>query len=214
MKTTSSTNKRSLVTVGLMAALIVAAGAPSAYAALDYGSKISQEITAGVISTDIRDSAGVAVVNPIFAMGAVIVSNTQQTATGTLGNDTNRITVDNPGGAPNGWTLSLNATTPGAGRWVSGSNNYQYSGTTAQGQLTVNPTAGTITPVIGTATGVTRGASASFTGSNPITIMTASNAADKIWQGYITGIGLSQTIPASQPAGSYVIDMTQTVTAS
>ena len=43
--------------------------------------------------------------------------------------------------------------------------------------------------------------------------MTASASADKVWAGYITGIGLTQAIPASQPAGTYTLPMVQTVTA-
>ena len=43
--------------------------------------------------------------------------------------------------------------------------------------------------------------------------MSASAGADKIWEGYITGIGLKQDIPAGQLSGTYILPMTQTVTA-
>lgn len=176
-------------------------------------SQLTQQITAGVLSTSIRDASGSVVNNPAFAMSSVAASTSQQTSTGTFGDNARRITVDNPGGANNGWTLTWNATTPGTGTWNSGANNYQYNGTPAQGQLTVNPAAGTLTAVTGGSSGVTLASSASFSGTTPVTLVNAAAASADIWNGYVTGIGLSQTIPAGQALGSYTLDMTQTVTA-
>ncbi len=45
-----------------------------------------------------------------------------------------------------------------------------------------------------------------------ITLMSASAGADKIWKD-ITGIGLKQDIPAVGLSGTYILPMTQTVTA-
>ena len=147
-------------------------------------------------------------------MSVRTVSTSQQTSTGTFGSSTQRITVDNPGGANNGWTLALAATNAN-NKWTSGSDTYDYKGTAAQGQLTVNANAGTITATVGGATGVTKGASAAYSGANTsILIMQASASAAKIWNGYITGVTLSQTIPAAQASGNYSLDMTQTVTAT
>ena len=58
-----------------------------------------------------RDSGGAVVASPSFAMGAVAVSTSTQTSTGTFGSNSQRITVDNPNGSTNGgaWTLALNA---------------------------------------------------------------------------------------------------------
>lgn len=184
------------------------------YAATTADSQLTQQINAGVLSTSIRDAAGAEVTNPVFAMSPVQASTVQQTATGTFGDNAQRVTVDNPGGANDGWTLTWNATTPGTGTWSSGADNYQYNGTPAQGQLTVNPAEATLTPVIGGNTGVTLGSAASFTGTTPVTLINAAAASADIWNGYITGVGLSQTIPAGQAIGSYTLDMTQTVTAS
>ncbi len=61
---------------------------------------------------------------------------------------------------------------------------------------------------------MTLGSQASFTGTTPITLISAAAASADIWNGYVTGIGLSQAIPAAQPLGSYSIDMTQTITAT
>lgn len=196
---------------GLLASsLVVGTGA---YAATTYNSQLTQSITAGSLSTDVRDGAGAIVASPSFSMSSVAASTAAQTSTGTFGTSTQRIAVDNPGGANNGWTLALNATTPGTGAWTSGGNTYAYNGTTATGQLTVNPTLGAIVATTGTATNVTKGTSAVFTGTTPITLMVAATASEDIWSGYITGIGLSQAIPAGQALGSYTLSMTQTVTA-
>lgn len=208
----NSQNFAAFIAVFSMATALIAI--PAAYAAPAADSKLSQTISPGVISTDIRNASGDVLSGQVFAMSPVSVSNTQQTATGAFGTASQRITVDNPGGANGGWTLTLNATVPGTAKWVSGSNNYSYNGTIAQGRLTVNANAGTLAASIGTVTGIAKGASASFSGTSSVTLLTAAASSDDIWQGYITGVSLSQTIPASQPAGSYQIDMTQTVTAA
>lgn len=199
-----------------VASIVVAAVAlaPSAYAALTANSQLTQEITGGALSTDIRDASGAIVTNPAFALSSVTASSSQQTSTGVFGDNARRITVDNPGGANGGWVLSLNATTPGTGTWTSGANTYAYNGTAATGQLTVNPAAGALTATIGGTTGVTLGSSASFSGTGSITLLTGAAASADMWNGYITGVGLSQTIPAGQSVGNYTLDMTQTVVAS
>ena len=210
--------KRLLINSVAVGAGVLLMGAPVAYAAVTADSDLTQAITVGVISTSIRDAGGAVVSTPAFAMNSVAASTSQQTSTGTFGSTSQRITVDNPNGSLTGgaWTLALNATTPGTGTWNSsvGGYTYAYNGASAaNGQLTVDPAAGTLTAVTGGSTGVTLGTSATFSGSGAITLATASASASAIWNGYITGIGLSQTIPASQPVGNYTLDVTQTVTA-
>lgn len=206
--------KEKIVAVAAVVGVALAV-APAALAATTYNSTLTQSITAGTISTSIRDAAGALVGAPTFPMGSVVQSTSIQTSTGTFGDDAQRITVDNPSGSITGgaWTLTLNATAPGTSQWTSGSDNYAYNGTAATGQLTVNPAAGTLTAVTGSSTGVTLGTSSAFSGVTPVTLATASSSTATIWNGYITGIGLSQSIPASQALGSYSLPMTQTVTA-
>lgn len=190
--------------------------APIASAATTADSKLTQLINAGTLSTSITNASGSPVPDPSFAMSAVNVSTAQQTSTGKFGSETQRIVVDNPGGANNGWTLSLNATTPGTGKWTaaSGGANYAYNGTAATGQLTVNPQSGSVNPTGSyNPTGITLGSQATFTGATPITLATAAAQSDDIWNGYFKDIDLTQTIPANTPAGTYTINMTQTVAA-
>lgn len=197
----------------VIAALLVVAsiGTPVAYAALTANSTLTQSITAGVLSTDIRNASDVVVGSPSFAMAARTVSTSQQSTTGTLGETAQRLTVDNPGGANSGWTLTLNATTPGTTTWTNGTNTYAYNSTAAAGQLTVNPGAGTITALAGTTSNISKGATTTFSGTTAITLLDAAAASDDILKVHVTGIGLTQTIPANTPAGSYSITMVQTV---
>ncbi len=200
--------------LAIVAILLIAVGSSTAaYAALTATSTLSQTITAGTLSTDIRNGSNVIVGSPSFSMNSATLSTSQQTVTGTFGTSTQRVSVDNPGGANSGWTLALNATTPGTGVWTSGGNTYAYNGTAAAGQLTVNPSVSTLSVLTGNGTNIAKGTSTAFTSTTPITLLTAAAGADDIWNGYLTGVGLSQTIPASQPAGTYTISMTQTVTA-
>jgi hypothetical protein len=182
-------------------------------AAEDATSTLTQQITAGNLSTSILDANGDEVASPSFAMSAATVSNEQQSVNGTFGTNSQRITVDNPQAAET-WTLSLNVAEPGTSEWTSGSDSYAYNDSAPNGRLTVDPSTGTITVLIGDSTGISLGSSASFSGTSPITLMSADNTSSPVWNGYVTGITLTQTIPAGQPAGSYTLDMVQTVTAS
>lgn len=142
---------------------------------------------------------------------AAITYNWAKATTGTLGTNDQRLSVDNPGGANNGFTFTLNATNPGTSQWSNGTNTYSYNNTPANGQLTIDPSTSTWTARVGTTTSISKGVQASFTGPTAITLATSSSALEDIWNGYVTGIGLSQTIPANTPAGNYTIQMTQTV---
>ena len=212
--TTDTMHRKTHLGVFVFFGVAVLAAAPFiANAAPTADSELTQVITAGALSTDILNESGADVTSPSFAMSAATVSNQQQSVTGTFGTNSQRVTVDNPQAANSGWTLTWNATTPGTGEWVDGGNSYPYNDTIANGRLTVNPAAGSLTSLTGTSTSITLGSSTSFSASSPVTLISAAAGSDDIWNGYVTGISLTQTIPASQPAGSYIMDMTQTVAA-
>lgn len=203
---------KKLLVSGLVAFAVVAT--PAGVLALDTAnSRLSQEIISGALTTSIRDSSGEEVDFPTFHMDPVTASTSVTTSTGTFGDNERRVTVDNPGATSGSWTLTWNATSPGSSTWSSGAAEYAYNGVTeGEGQLTVDPTVGTLTSVTGGSAGITTGGVATFTGTTPITLLAAGAGASNFWNGYITGIELSQTIPASQPLGTYTLDMTQTVT--
>lgn len=205
------------LTGGVLAVVMLATLTPAVHAATTANSNLTQTINAGVLSTSVLDAGGSVVASPSFAMTAGTVSTTsQQTVTGTFGSNTQRITVDNPGASATGFTLTLAATSGASATWTSGGNTYPFNAASASlGQLTVNATPGTLTPVVGTATGISKGGSTTFSGgtNTPVSLLNAGATSDDLWNGYLTGVTLSQTIPAATPAGSYSISMTQTVTA-
>jgi hypothetical protein len=204
---------RDILCKGLVFSAVVAVaglGTPVAYAALTTNSTLSQQIDAGALNTSIRDAGGAVVTSPSFSMGLVTVSTVSQTATGTFGTNTQRIAVENPGNAA-GWTLSIAATSGDVALWTSGSNTYDFNGTAAQGSLALDPSAAVLALTgPSTVTGVTKGVSTPFT-TGAITLLSASALSDDVWSGYLTGVGVTQTIPAFQPSGAYTLSLTQTV---
>lgn len=188
----------------------------SVHAALTDTTNLTQAITDGTIATFIGDTGGSEVVTPNVSFPSQTVSALMQTSNGTFGTNAQRIYVDNPGGADNGWTLALAATSGPGTDWTSGGNTYAFdAATAANGQLTVNPSVGTITAALGTTTGISLGSSATFNNGvvDSVGLMSAAAGADDVNRVYLTGVSMSQTIPAGTPAGSYTIDFTQTVAA-
>ncbi len=180
--------------------------------------QLTQSVTPGTLTTDIRDGSYTTVASPTFGMSTLNISNDCQTSTGTYGSASQRIYVDNPGGANNGWTLSIAATAGASAKWVSGGNDYDFddpagSGCT-NGQLTLDPSVGTVTADAGTTTAITKGSSSAFNSNSSTTLLTAAAGSDDIFRGYLTGVGVSQKVPASKPAGSYAISLTQTILAN
>lgn len=199
-------------------------------------SDLTQSITAGTLATDVLDASRVPVASPTAAMSAKTFSFTCQSggsaSTGTLGTNTQRIYVTNPDAADNGWTLTMAATSGATSRWANGGvtqffdfNDPTTSGCTdggdadtSGGQLTVDPTAGTLTTDCTScvSTNVSLGSSAAFSqgATDSITLLNASAASNDVWRGYLTGATLSQTLPAEQAVDSYTLNFTITVTAS
>lgn len=215
-------------------AVVVITGLPQiAFAANN--STFNQTINAGVLSTDILDASRNPVASPAVGMSAKNFSFTCQSAgsasTGTFGTNTERIYVTNPGAANNGWTLTLAATGGATATWSDGgTNTFDFNDAggsgctdggdadTKAGQLTVDPSVGTLTTDCTTcvATNITKGSSTGYVQAttDSVTLLNAAAASDDVWRGYLTGVNLSQTIPAETPAATYTLNMTLTVTAS
>ncbi len=191
-------------------------GATPAYAALTDTTNLTQQINPGVLSTFIGDTTGTEVPSPNVTFPSTSVSVTTQTSVGSYGTDTQRIYIDNAAGADNGWTLAFAATGGSGATWTSGGNTYPFNAATSTlGQLTINPAVGTLVADVGTTTGITMGSTGTFSGgaNSPIGILSASSSSSHIGRVHLTGVTASQTIPAAQPAGTYVIDFTQTAAA-
>jgi len=198
-------------------------------------STFNQTINSGTLATDIQDASRVTVTSPAIAMSAKTFSFDCQTggsaSTGTFGSNTERIYVTNPGGANNGWTLTLAATGGATATWANTGatqtfdfNDAGGSGCTdgadadtRGGQMTVNATAGTLTAdcLSCTTTNVSKGSSTAFVqgATDSVTLLNAAAASDDIWRGYLTGATVSQNIPAEQVPDSYTLNMTLTSTA-
>lgn len=199
---------------------------------------LNQTINAGTLTTDVLNASRVAVASPSVAFSAKTFSFDCQfggsASTGLLGSNTERVYTINPDAADNGWTLTIAATSGATTLWQNGGStqNYDFNDPTGgnpgcadgadtdsrPGQLTIDPSVSTINLDCATctATNVTKGSSTAFNQgtTDSITLLNAAAASDDIWRGYLTGVGLSQTIPAEQPADSYSVNMTVTVTAN
>jgi len=211
---------KKLLTGVLIAALAVGG---VAYAQDDTGTTFLQNILAGVLTVDILDETGTAVAEPSVAMDPVNVSVVCQEpgSTGTLGVDGERIYVENPDAAE-AWNLSIAATGGSTAEWDSGDQTMSYNDATDDGcdtgQLSVDPTTGTITPDCDgncDNTGIATGSAASFDNGvvDSVELINAGIDSNQVWRGYLTGVDLAQVIPGGQPSGEYGLDMTLTVVA-
>jgi hypothetical protein len=199
---------------------------------------LNQTINAGTLVTDIRDASRVTVATPAVAMSATTFSFDCKSGgsrpTGTFGTNSERIYVDNPGAAVNGWTLTLAATGGATDSWDNAGVTEQYDFNDAGGapvgcgdsvgdadslvgQLSVDPSVGTLTADCTTCTtsNITLGSASAFDQgtTDSVTLINAAAGSDDTGRWYLTDVSLAQTIPAEQPNDSYSINMTLTVTA-
>jgi hypothetical protein len=198
-------------------------------------SNFSQTINAGTLTTDIRDNNRASVASPSVTMGAIAYPFACLTGgsrpSGTFGTNTERIYVDNPGNANNGWSLTLAATGGATTLWQNGGStqNYDFNDTggsgctdggdadSRPGQLSVNPSVGAITADCASCvtTNITLGSNSAYEQgvTDSITLLNAAAGSDDFGRWYLTGVDMDQTIPAEQASDSYTINLTLTVTA-
>lgn len=220
-----------------IASMLISAPLTQTNVKADVDTDFTQSITAGALVTDIRDSSRVTVSNASVSMSSKAFSfdcyTTSDPSTASFGSNSQRIYVDNPGNAQagsNGWVLSVAASNP-TDVWTAASNTFDFndSGTsgctdgadadTKGGQMTVDPSVGTLTTDCGscTTTNVTKGTAFTFVEGtrNSITLLNAAAESDDIWRGYLTGVGIQQTIPAEQPvANNYTLNLVVSVVAN
>ena len=195
-------------------------------------SEFSQTINVGTIATDIVDGSYATVGSPAVTMNAVTFSFAYQTATGAFGSGTEQIYVSNPDAADNGWTLTL-APANTTDYWDSAGTDFDFNDDGASatdgagtgdtdalgGQMTVDPSGATLAAgSSGSATtNITKGSSTAYDEgtTDSVTLLTAATDSADIGDWTLTGVSISQTIPAEQPAaGDYTLSMVLTVTAS
>ena len=198
-------------------------------------SNFTQTINPGSLAADIVDASYVTVGSPSVAMGAKTFSFSCQSggsaSTGTFGTASQVIYLQNPNAANNGWTLTLAASSPTA-NWASAGTSMDFNDPTTsgcgdgadtdslKGQMTVDTSVGTLAAgqcASCTTANITKGSSNAFNEgtTNSITLLTGAAASNDIGDWKLTGVSISQTIPAEQPAASdYNINLILSATAS
>jgi len=190
----------------------------------DYSPGVITIQTGGTLIVDIVDDVGSSVASPSITMTEATFSFDYQTATGTFGISTEKIRVENTTAAPQ-WNLTIAADGGSTAFWDGAISDYDFNDPTASagdgadddaigGQMTINASGGTLGGTC-SATDITKGSSTSFSegATDSVTLLTAGASADTSCYWDFTGINISQTIPAEQPADSASISMTLTVTA-
>lgn len=172
--------------------------------------------SSGVLSLAFVDAADAVVANPTFAFNNTPVSTQAQSTTATFGTSSQRLKVFNSL-STTGWTVGLAATGGPTAAWQRSGGGAQYAyNSSTNGQLAVNPTAGALAPQAGcTVNGLSLGSAAAYNQGviDSITLLNATSSAQMACGWYLTGVGLTQQIPAAQPTGSYSMDVTATVVA-
>jgi len=193
-------------------------------------STFTQTINPGILSIDIVDNLYATVATPGVAFPPIAYGFLCQTNTGTLGTATQQIYITNPGVANNGWTANIAGSATTA-VWDGTPADYDFNDAsgagctdgadadTVGGQMTINPATGTIAvgQCVGcTTTGVTLGTSTAYVEgtTNTVTLLTAAAGADDIGDIKLTGVTVTQKIPAQQAAAAdYDINMVLSVLA-
>ena len=175
-----------------------------------------------VLAVDIVDGAGDPVANPSAGFAPVNTSFACQTAAATLGTASQRVRVTNTTGSGD-WTLTLEPTDGTSAEWSNGTDSYAFNDPAGappgceSGQLAVDPSGGSVTPQgsCGTA-GLSLGSGSAFSSTEQVMALLTASGSQTGCEFDITGIELTQQIPAEVPASQspYSIDMTLTITAN
>lgn len=216
----------------LIFTVVIAVGLSGAtYVLASSTSNFTQTINAGTLAVDIVDGSYVTVGSPAMAMSAATFSFACQTATGSFGTASQQIYVTNPDAADNGWTVSLAAQAV-TNVWDSAGTDFDFNDPTGSGctdggdadslggQMTVNASGATLATgqcASCVTTNITKGSSAAFNQgtTDTITILTGAAASNDIGDWKLTGVSISQKVPAEQPAaGDYNINMVLSIAAS
>jgi hypothetical protein len=182
----------------------------------------------GSLDISIVDNSGVTVSSPSVSFGSLPTQWSCQSSAAILGSASQKMRITN-NLSSSGWTTSIAATNGSHTLWQSAASHYydynDASGSPAgcsagldsdiyAGQLGVSPSIGSSSPQSGcTNTGITLGSTAYFSEgiTDAIGLASGSSSASRFCYWDITGIGLTQRVPAAQPNGSYYLDLTITV---
>ena len=181
------------------------------------------------LSVSVVDASDEVVTNPSFSLNSTVMKSTCQTTTGYLGVSNQQIRVHNTTSSGS-WSLTLAATDGATAYWkrAGGGVGYDYNdpsgsppgcnsgsdGDSLAGQLSVDPTAGTVTTRTGCSlTGISKGGATAFSQGvfDSISLLQAGSGSNTDCLFDLTGVGLSQKVPSYQQYGNYSLDVTLTV---
>jgi hypothetical protein len=190
--------------------VIASAGSMSPASAVSISGTTTLNV--GSLVSDIVDGSGNPIASPSISFSSGLYTWNTQQSTGTLGIAVQKIRVSNTTGTPS-WTISL-AATNNTNRWTSGGNTYDFNDSAANGRMNVDPSVSTITPQSGcNNTGLTKGTSTYFAQGtqDSVNLVIAGGSAGTNCYWDITGVNMTQDVPATQVVGSYALDMTLTI---
>ncbi|HET9174643.1 MAG TPA: hypothetical protein VFN56_05205 [Candidatus Saccharimonadales bacterium] len=204
-------------TIGLSFLLVPAA------ASATLTPNFTQTINAGSLTANIYGSDdATSVPSPTVSFPALNYSFQCQTSSATLGDSNDKVNVTNLASGINTWNIAIAPTNGTTATWTNGTNTYKYNdptGTVAgctNGQMTVDPSVATLTDDCNGActandSTVSKGTSAAFVSGTTNSVTLLKDTAGTAWEGYLTGIALTQKVPALTPSGSYSLPMTITL---
>lgn len=181
-------------------------------------SQMNQKINAGPRTIDIVDTTNsdAPVANPAVQFTDQTFSFTDQTSPGILGTAAEMLRVSNASGNE-AWAVTIAASAP-TDLWDDTVSTYDFNDpAVGGGQLTIDPTSGTLATVTGSCgtAGITQPAAAAFDEgvNDSITLLqAASDAKHCEWD--FSGINFSQNIPGGTPesgASDYALDLVLTI---
>lgn len=167
----------------------------------------------GVLNVDIVDANGVSVENPNVALSTITYDFSEQLSSGLLGTTDEKIRLNNPTGTP-AWSVTIAATDGSVAVWSDESgNSIDYNDPNGGGQLTLDPSVGTVSEADGgNNVGISLGSAASFEEgvTDSITLYSADINAAVFSRYDLINIALSQIIPAKTAASEYSLNLTIT----
>lgn len=196
----------------------------------------SATINPGVLITDIRDKFGLSIPNPNVDLGKVINSRScrygNDALSAAFGTEIQRIYVDNPKAALDGWSLTMAPVIkPQSTGWHGQKGEFldyddyghdglgcsDSDGDGAGGLLSVDSSKAQLRTDCQTCTPSNMfigSGSQTFSDSSSLTLIKANSQSDYVGSWYVTGIKINQTVPALQPGDEYSIQFSLTVTAT
>ena len=150
---------------------------------------------------------------PKVRMSDVLLMNQDVQSAGTYGKVGSRIIVDNPG-VTNNWSLTLSMKSSND-VWKSADNHtFEANGDPSTGVMTIDASGSMLTNITGSVSGtIIFGSPVTFNKTNyAVDIARYSGATNQFWRGAITGIQIKQYVPKKTPAGTYKINLVQTLT--